>query len=209
MSTNLFDDLNQALCDEKGYITVAKGTTVPTDGTAGYQVGCLFMKTNGSKSNALFVNEGSTTSSDFNSVGGGNLITDKVTLTNAEIKALRATPKSLVAAPGAGYVLQFVSAVLKLKAGTNVLTESADNLAIKYTNGSGVAVSETIEATGFIDQSADTQTQTNAIKDAIVASASAENKALVLHNTGDGEYAGNAAADATMNVYITYRIVTV
>jgi hypothetical protein len=130
----------------------------------------------------------------------------KVTLTNAEIKALRATPKTLVAAPGANKVVQYVSAILKLKAGANVLTETADNLGVKYTNGSGVQVSEDIEVTGFIDQAANTQTNAPAKKDAIVVSSGAENKALVLHNTGDGEYAGNAAADATMEVYITYKV---
>src|SRR3954454_12093238 len=81
-----------------------------------------------------------------------------VTLTNAEIKALRATPKTLVAAPGSGKVLEFLSAQLKLVAGANVLTESTANLAVKYTNGSGAQVSQTIEATGFIDQAANTVT---------------------------------------------------
>src|SRR3954462_11707948 len=81
-----------------------------------------------------------------------------VTLTNAEIKALRATPKTLVAAPGAGKMLEFVSAQLKLVAGANVLTESTANLAVKYTDGSGAAVSQTIECTGFIDQAANTMT---------------------------------------------------
>ncbi len=55
-------------------------------------------------------------------MGGADLKHADVLLTNAEIKALRATPKTLVAAPGSGRVLEFVSAVLQLKAGTNVLT---------------------------------------------------------------------------------------
>lgn len=129
-----------------------------------------------------------------------------VTLTNAEIKALRATPKTLVAAPGSGYVLEFVSAVLKNNGGTNALTESADNMAVKYNNGSGVAVSQTVECTGFIDQTAATLTSALAVIDPIVAYASGANKALVLHNTGDGEWGGNAAADVTMTVKVAYRV---
>jgi hypothetical protein len=48
-----------------------------------------------------------------------------VTLTNADIKGLRATPKTLIAAPGAGKFLEFVSASLKLVAGANVTSPSA------------------------------------------------------------------------------------
>jgi hypothetical protein len=132
-----------------------------------------------------------------------------VTLTNAEIKALRATPKTLVAAPGAGKVIELVSAQLKLSGGTNALTESADNMAIRYTDGSGAIVSQAIEATGFIDQTAATLTNALPKIDAIVAYASGANKALVLHNTGDGEWGGNAAADVTMTVDIAYRVHTI
>ncbi len=134
--------------------------------------------------------------------------TVKVSLTNSEIKNLRATPKTLVAAQS-GKVLEFVSATLELKAGANVLTESTANLAVKYNNGSGVAVSDTIEATGFIDQAANTITRGVPVKDAIVASSAAINKALVLHNLGAGEYGGNAAADATMDVFISYRVLSI
>src|SRR5688572_10185170 len=71
----------------------------------------------------------------------------EVALTSAEILALRATPKTLVAAPGAGKVLEFISAHLYLDATATGYTETADNMAVKYTDGSGAAVSQTIEAT--------------------------------------------------------------
>ena len=130
-----------------------------------------------------------------------------VNITNAQIKALRAAPKELVAAPGANKFIEFISAWLFLDYGSNVLTESDDNLAVKFTDGSGAAVSQTVEATGFIDQAADTLTNALPKIDAIVAAAAgAVNKALVLHNTGDGEYGGNAGADTVMKVKITYRI---
>lgn len=130
-----------------------------------------------------------------------------VSLTNAEIKALRATPKTLVAAPGAGKVLEFVSAVLLLDyGGTNVFTETADNLAIRFNNTTGVIVSEAIETTGFIDQSADTATNAIPKVDAIAAKSGCENLPLVLHNTGDGEIAGNAANNNLMRVKIAYRV---
>jgi hypothetical protein len=131
-----------------------------------------------------------------------------VNITNAQLKAMRATPIILVAAQGTRTLIEFVSGQLLLEYGTNVLTESADNMAVKYNNGSGAAVSQDIEATGFIGASVDTVTNILPKIDAIVARTAALNKALVLHNTGDGEYGGNAAADTTMKAKICYRVHT-
>ena len=133
-----------------------------------------------------------------------------VTLTSTEIKALRATPITLVAAPGAGNALLFQGALLKLNyGGTNAFTETDDNLAVRFTDGSGVIVSATIESTAFITATADTMTNAIPKADAIVAAASAENQALVLHNTGDGEIAGNAADDNTVTLRIFYNTVAI
>lgn len=52
-------------------ITRAYGATVPTDGDAGYAVGCIFTDSDGGTSTTFYVNEGSTTSCDFNITGGG------------------------------------------------------------------------------------------------------------------------------------------
>lgn len=48
---------------------IAHGTTVPTDATSGYGTGCLFLHTDGSAGTAVYVNEGSATSCDFNALG--------------------------------------------------------------------------------------------------------------------------------------------
>jgi hypothetical protein len=79
-------------------------------------------------------------------------------------------------------------------------------MAIRYTDGSGVIVSQAIEATDFIDAGADTITNALPKIDAIVANSGSVNKALVLHNTGDGEFGGNAGADTVMSVKIAYRV---
>jgi len=132
------------------------------------------------------------------------IYTDTVELSNVNIKALRATPITLVAAPGADKFVELVSAVLILDYGTNVLTESADNLVIEY-NTSGTDITGAIEATGFIDAAADTiKIAYPSITD--VPAANAVNLAVQLFNTGDGEYAGNAVADTTMTIKINYRI---
>lgn len=135
--------------------------------------------------------------------------TTLVTLTNAQIKALRATPVTLVAAQGAGTIVRFLGATLKLNGATNALTESTYNLAVRYTNTTGAIVSQTIETTGFIDQTAATVTSALPKIDAIATYAAAGNAALVIHNTGGGEIAGNAANDATVTIQVQYDVVTI
>lgn len=135
--------------------------------------------------------------------------TTLVALTNVNLKALRATPITLVAAQGAGTIVRLLGATLKLSGGANALTESSANMAVKYTDGSGAAVSQTIESTGFIDQTAATVTSALPKIDAIATYAAAGNAPLVLHNTGAGEFGGNAAADVTMTVQLVYDVVTI
>lgn len=135
------------------------------------------------------------------------LLTDTVTLTNAEIKGIRAAPKELVASPGAGKFLELVSAVLILDYGSDVLTESTDNMVIQW-GTSGADATAAIEATGFIDAAADQMAIILATTLATDATADIVNNSLELFNTGDGEYAGNASADSTMIIKITYRVHT-
>lgn len=136
------------------------------------------------------------------------LMTDTVEITNSQIKGLRAAAKELVAAPGADKMVEFVSAVLILDYGSEVLTESVDNLVIQYSTGADLSAA--IEATGFIDAAADTICVVKGI-DVVgtAAAAGVVNKSIVLFNTGDGEYGGNASNDTTMTVKVTYRIHTV
>ena len=129
------------------------------------------------------------------------------TLTNAQVLALRATPITLVAAPGAGYFLEFVSAAFVLNYGGTQYTESNDNLAVKYVNGSGSAASATVECTGFIDVAGDAITLGHPIttEPLITAAGELSNAVLCLHNTGDGEFGGGHAS-STLKVFCNYRI---
>lgn len=125
----------------------------------------------------------------------------EVALTTAEMLELRATPKTLVAAPGAGYVLEFVSAVFIYDYAA-AFTESADNIAIRYTNGSGTVVSLTLETTGLLDATADKVSTISPLATDVLMTA---NAALVLHNTGDGEFGGTGSP---CRVKIAYRVHT-
>jgi hypothetical protein len=46
------------------------GTTVPTDATDGFAIGCTFRKVDGGAGTALYVNEGTAGSCDFNALAG-------------------------------------------------------------------------------------------------------------------------------------------
>lgn len=52
--------------DPEGYVSRAQGTTVPSDGDAGYAKGAIFTKTDGGASTVQYVNEGTSSSADFN-----------------------------------------------------------------------------------------------------------------------------------------------
>lgn len=132
--------------------------------------------------------------------------TKETVLTNAQVLALRATPISVVPAQGAGYVTLFSHALLISSFAAGAYTETADNLVIRQVNGSGAIVSDAIETTGFIDQAAIKATTARAKTDQI---ALLKNVALVLHNSGDGEFGGgNAANTLTVRVFFTVHAVT-
>lgn len=132
-----------------------------------------------------------------------------VFLTSADVKALATSPFELLPAPGAGQAYQFLTASFELRYGTNVFTVGgADDLAIRYTDGAGVVVSEAIETTGFLDQAANTVTFANAADDVIVTSAGCENQSLVLDCTGV-DPAGNAGNDNELRVRIVYRMIQI
>ena len=133
--------------------------------------------------------------------------TVEVTIAAADIKTLRATPYELVAAQGANQLIRFEGAVIKLTAGSEVLTESDDNLVVEYDDGSAAACSQVIEMTDFIDQAADTVTTAEPVINVIDAVADVANTNIVLFNNGDGEFAGNASDDAVLTVYVTYRVI--
>lgn len=53
-----------------GYVLEASGATVPSNGDAGYDIGATFRKSTGAAGGTLFVNNGSTTSALWQSLGG-------------------------------------------------------------------------------------------------------------------------------------------
>lgn len=76
MPTNLYSDadgngVQKALKDEVGDAMLAKGVTVPSDTSSGFAKGCLFMDTDAAATAVLYLNEGTSSSSDFNVINPG------------------------------------------------------------------------------------------------------------------------------------------
>lgn len=200
---NMVAEQKRRLSDEVYFLT---GNTAPVNGTSGTGKdvagpGSTYTNT---ATGIVYVNIGTKASPSWAPASGEVTIS----LTSAQVKALRATPITMVPAAGAGLVVQFLGAELLLDyGGTNVFTEAADNLAFRYVNGTGVIVSQTVETTGFIDQAGDVITNAMPKIDAIATKAQSENVALVLHNTGAAEIAGNAANNNVVRVKVRYAMV--
>jgi len=158
-----------------------------------------------------YVNTNTTASPTWTQdAGPGGLQTLSVVLTNSQIKALRATPLTLVAAPGAGLFVNPIDCVLELiYGGNNAFTANVgDNLALKWKDGTTTPIIQGgLQA--FLQGTANAF---NAFvgpatgSDINVAGASVVNNPLVIHNIGAAEIAGNAANDNTIRLTLTYQI---
>jgi hypothetical protein len=139
---------------------------------------------------------GATTFTGATTIAGQGLVQVTVTaLTDAQVLALRAAPITVVAAPGAGFFTEVVGGHITFDY-TAAYTETDDDLALKYTNGSGVACSETIPGE-FLEATADAAQTIVPITALAVA-----NAAIVIHNTGAEEFGGGNAANV---VTVTVR----
>lgn len=133
------------------------------------------------------------------------ILSKTVIVSSAVLLALNATPAELVAAPGSGLGLVFEGAVIHKPAGTAYGGIAAgEDLSIKYTDGSGLAVGG-CEATGFLDQAT---AQTRFVRPTGAASGVSDisavaNAALVLHML-TGEI---TTGDSPLRIRIAYRVV--
>jgi hypothetical protein len=76
-----------------------------------------------------------------------------VTVTSAQLLALNATPKTLIAAPGAGLAIIPRRVALYKPAGVAYAgVATGEDLVLKYTGTAGAQCSGVVETTGFLDQ---------------------------------------------------------
>lgn len=125
-------------------------------------------------------------------------VTEVITITTGQLLALFTTPISIVPAPAAGYAIVPVSATLFLDYAGVAYDGIAGNedLVFRYTDASG-AIAGTIEATGFLDASADAHRVVTFASLAVPTPAAA----LMLHMT-----TGNIATGTSpLKLKLNYR----
>lgn len=129
-----------------------------------------------------------------------------VTVSSAEMLALNATPKQLVAAPGADLALIFEGAVAFLDYGAAAYAGIAagEDLAVKYTDSSGLQVAS-CETDPFLTATADATRYIQPYRAASGASdiTPVANAALVLHMLS-GEI---TTGDSPLKMRVYYRTV--
>lgn len=141
---------------------------------------------------------------------GGAVSTATVTLTSAQIKALRATPIQIVAAPGSGILIMPISATFYfIYGGTNVFT-NAQNIGVRWNNaGTTTAAFANSLGSTAVGASANAITiSSNLSSNTAITTTDIINMPMVVINTGASEITGNAANDNTIRVYISYISIT-
>jgi len=126
-----------------------------------------------------------------------------VTLTAAQVLALETTRIQVVAAPGSGLILEFVSAMLSFNYTADFTVTNADNgFIIQYDNG--VDVSESIDMNTFLEGSADAIRWMNPSSTADKVLEGGINKKLEIFNEGTGDVADGTGS--TVIVKVIYRV---
>jgi len=129
-----------------------------------------------------------------------------VTLTSAQVKALNATPISIIASPGDVYsvIVPITTASKLVYAGTNPFT-GAGNIQCRYVGAAQMIIQPVTNSTVVL--SADTIEITNWINDSY-ADTSAAMTNLAIELFADAAITGNAANNNTIIVKIIYTIVS-
>jgi hypothetical protein len=128
----------------------------------------------------------------------GGIRNKKVSLTAAQIKALPTTSITLISAIGVGYVIEVISAIVRLNYGTEAFNQDND-LQIRTDNITG---DNSFITPGFLDLTSD------AILSFQPAMGYAPN--YVDNNEVKVRKGGvdSTTGDGTIDIYITYRIIT-
>ncbi len=194
------------------YPSTATGTgkILRADGTNWSATTATYPDTAGTSGNVL-TSDGTNWNSST-PAGGSGIITVGGTLTNAQIKALHATPIQVIAAPGANAVICIISAVGKMfYGGSNVFTAAAAQTVRPYFGAgtTNIATNALITNAMLVANSSQITTLEPNISDTSTVYSVLSNQAVYLYNPSATEISGNAANDNTISWSISYQVITI
>lgn len=140
-----------------------------------------------------------------NQIGGeddrftGRVYEKEISLTAAEITALT-TPKELVAVPGIGKIVEFMSAVLFLDYGGTQYA-GGGNIIVRTRGGTPITLSQIVTSAASINLAHDNYAIMLAVNTPVLLAADV-NKGIELYCSGDH----TAGGGGTMKVKVSYRI---
>jgi len=143
-----------------------------------------------------------------NQIGGeddrftGRIYEKIITLTTAQVKAMNSAPIELVAAPGVGKVIEFVSAVLFLDhdGGSNYAT--GGNMVVRTSPAAAqVTLSATLTSAASINLGHDNYAVMQALSTAVVLLAADADEVIELYCSAD-----HITGTSPMKIKVTYRI---
>jgi len=128
--------------------------------------------------------------------------TATVAVSAAEIKALNAAPKQLIAAPGTGKYIDFLGAVIALDFGSTAYDDAAADGDFQIRYDASTVLSLTVESDGLVDAVADAASTAKPLATDVTLLG---NTKVELFNDG-AEITGGGGGDGALKVIINYRI---
>lgn len=143
----------------------------------------------------------------FQTISSGGISTITLTLTANQIKALRATPITIISAPGAGRVINVINCLVKLNYGGTAFTAAASQtIGLSYTGIAGQSIIAAVAPNSLIVATSTSIRTTISGGQDVTTYANIEDEPVVLFNTVATEI---TVGNSTMDVLINYQTLTI